>query len=80
MDLPPPTRLPLTGIFQIDATCIDCNLCHDLAPENFECDVDNDVHFVCKQPETDDELETVLDALESCPTESIHYLAASTEE
>ncbi|QDQ15150.1 ferredoxin [Streptomyces spectabilis] len=79
-ELPLPTRLPLAGRFAIDQTCIDCRLCQDLAPENFECDVDNDVHYVCKQPETMDELECVIDALESCPTESIRYLAASTEE
>ena len=79
VELPLPTRLPLTGRFEIDASCIDCHLCADLAPENFEGDLDNDVHHVCKQPETLDELEVVIDALESCPTESILYRVAPTE-
>jgi ferredoxin len=79
-ELPLPTRLPLEGCFEIDDTCIDCRLCNDLAPDNFAADLDNDVHYVCKQPESPNELERVLDAFESCPTESIRYLAARTEE
>lgn len=78
--LPLPGRLPLEGHFEIDDTCIDCKLCNDLAPENFDADLDNDVHYVCKQPETPDELERVLDAFESCPTESIWYAAGPSEE
>lgn len=80
IELPLPTRLPLEGRFWIDDTCIDCKLCNDLAPDNFDADLDNDVHYVCKQPGNADELERVLDAFESCPTESIRYLAAASEE
>jgi ferredoxin len=78
VDLPIPTRLPLDGRFQIDDSCIDCHLCQDLAPENFECDLDRDVHYVYRQPETSDELESVVDAMESCPTESIRYCDTPT--
>jgi ferredoxin len=80
IELPLPTRLPLDGRFVIDETCIDCRLCQDLAPENFDNDFDNDVHFVSAQPETDGELECVLDALDSCPTESIRYVATTPGE
>ncbi|MFD7449600.1 ferredoxin [Kitasatospora sp. NPDC059827] len=77
-ELPLPTGLPLDGRFTIDETCIDCRLCQDLAPENFEGDLDNDVHYVSKQPETDRELDCVLDAVDSCPTDSIRYVATTT--
>ncbi|NEE07386.1 ferredoxin [Streptomyces sp. SID7499] len=80
VELPLPTRIPFDGRFEIDDTCIDCKLCNDLAPDNFDADLDNDVHYVCKQPETSDELERVLDAFESCPTESIRYSAAPSGE
>jgi ferredoxin len=70
----------LDGRFAIDETCIDCRLCQDLAPENFDNDFDNDVHYVCKQPETNDELECALDAAGSCPTGSIRYVALTPGE
>lgn len=79
-DVPPPSRLPLNGQFTIDDTCIDCFLCQDLAPENFERNDEDEVHFVAEQPATDDELEAVVDALESCPTGSIRFMAAPSEE
>ncbi|MEJ8637044.1 ferredoxin [Streptomyces sp. MS2.AVA.5] len=79
-DAAPPGRLPLDGRFHIDDTCIDCHLCRDLAPDNFESDDENEIHYVCKQPEDESELEGVLDAYESCPSNSIRYLRISTEE
>ena len=79
-DLPLPNDLPLEGAFWVDgATCIDCFLCHDLTPKNFARDKENEVHFVCKQPETADEFDAVVDALESCPTKSIRYSSISVD-
>ncbi len=76
-DHPIPDDLPLDGAFGIEgSTCIDCFLCHDLTPRNFARDKENEVHYVCKQPETLDELDAVIDALESCPTDSIHFSAS----
>mgnify|MGYP000980423727 CR=1 FL=1 len=79
VDLPLPSAMPLAGVFVVDDTCIDCRLCNDLAPDHFDQDVDNDVHFVCRQPETNDELDAVLDAHSSCPSESIRYVKAAEE-
>lgn len=80
-DLPLPEDLPLDGAFSIEGTtCIDCFLCHDLTPKNFARDKENEVHYVCKQPENLDELDAVVDALESCPTDSIRYLAVSADQ
>jgi ferredoxin len=79
-DLALPSRLPLDGMFIINDTCIDCYLCRDLAPDNFDRDEDADMHYVYKQPETDYELEAVVDALDSCPSASIRYVAVPSEE
>ncbi|MEN8655032.1 ferredoxin [Streptomyces sp. 21So2-11] len=79
-EAPLPGRLPLEGRFHIDDTCIDCQLCRDLAPDNFESDPDNETHYVHKQPEDEGELDCVLDAYESCPSNSIRFLHISTEE
>ncbi len=76
-----PDDLPLKGGFAIAReTCIDCFLCQDLTPSNFARDKENGVHYVCKQPENAKELHQVVDALESCPTNSIHHLPILTEE
>jgi ferredoxin len=79
-DAPLPTGLPLGGRFHIDDTCIDCQLCRDLAPDNFASHPDDDIHYVYKQPEDDDELECVIDAYESCPSNSIRFLRVPTQE
>lgn len=67
------TRRPdnAPGKFYVDATCIDCQLCQDLAPNNFSCNEELDYHYVSRQPRNDDELEQVLDAIESCPSQCI---------
>jgi ferredoxin len=79
-DLPLPEDLPLDGAFSVDGTsCIDCFLCRDLAPKNFARDKENEVHHVCKQPETIGELDAVVDALESCPTKAIRYQSVPVE-
>ena len=79
-ELPIPTRLPLEGEFHIDDTCIDCHLCRDLAPENFDSDDELEIHVVYKQPEDEDELVAVLDAFGECPSDSIRYRRVPTEE
>ena len=59
------------GKFYVDASCIDCDVCRTTAPENFEANEDEGFSYVCKQPENDDELAQVEEAMESCPVEAI---------
>ncbi len=59
------------GQFYVDSNCIDCDLCRQTAPENFERNEDEGFTFVNKQPENDDEEQACRDALEECPTEAI---------
>ena len=67
------SRLPdnTPGKFYVDANCIDCQLCQDLAPKNFTCNVEKEHHIVSRQPENAQELEAVLDAMECCPVRAI---------
>ncbi|MCP3098101.1 ferredoxin [Myxococcus sp. K15C18031901] len=67
------TRRPdnAPGKFYVDSTCIDCQLCQDLAPNNFACNEEEEYHYVSRQPRTADELAQVVDALESCPSRCI---------
>ncbi len=59
------------GKFFVDSNCIDCDLCRQTAPENFERNEDEGFTFVNKQPENDEEEQACVDAMEECPTEAI---------
>ena len=60
-----------TGSYYVDRECIDCDLCREVAPENFERNEDEGYSFVYKQPASDDEREQCEEARESCPVEAI---------
>ncbi|PCI25305.1 MAG: ferredoxin [SAR324 cluster bacterium] len=64
-----PENIP--GQFYVDEECIDCNLCEEIAPNNFLGNPEEGYHYVIKQPSTKEEEELVRDALDSCPTEAI---------
>ena len=57
------------GDFFVDSTCIDCDLCRQIAPETFK-DI-GDQSAVHHQPETPAEEFAALKALVTCPTASI---------
>jgi len=59
------------GKFFVDSNCIDCDLCRQTAPENFERNEDEGFSYVKKQPESEEEEQACLDAMEECPTEAI---------
>ncbi len=61
----------VTGSFYVDSQCIDCDLCRDTAPDNFTREEDEGYSYVYKQPETDDEREQCIEAMEGCPVEAI---------
>ena len=58
------------GKYYNDLTCIDCDLCRNMAPNVFARD-DEGFTFVWQQPESDDEIQLAEEALTSCPTETI---------
>lgn len=59
------------GAFYVDETCIDCDLCRENAPEFFARDEDAGASYVSTQPQSDEDIEKALEALDGCPTESI---------
>lgn len=64
-------RLPenVAGDFFVDSSCIDCDLCRQIAPHAFSRAGEQSVVF--HQPETADEQMDTLKALITCPTASI---------
>lgn len=57
------------GDFFVDRTCIDCDLCRQIAPATFR--ETSDHSFVWRQPETSEDRMRSLMALVACPTGSI---------
>ena len=59
------------GQFYVDSNCIDCDLCRQTAPDNFERNEDEGYSYVHKQPESEEEIELCQESLEECPVEAI---------
>lgn len=59
------------GKYYVDSSCIDCDVCRTTAPNNFEANEDEGFSYVNKQPNNDEEVEQVEEAVESCPVEAI---------
>src|ERR1051325_7140261 len=57
------------GEFYVDNTCIDCDLCRQIAPHTFK-DV-GDQSIVYSQPQDSEQEFQALKALVTCPTASI---------
>ena len=63
--------LNVTGKFYNDLSCIDCDLCREIAPNIFTRDDDEAASYVYSQPQNQQDLELALEAMEGCPTETI---------
>lgn len=63
----------VAGDFFVDATCIDCDACRQIAPSVFA--EDGDASIVFHQPADETETRRALMALVACPTGSIGTLA-----
>ena len=59
------------GVFYVDSSCIDCDMCRETAPASFKRDDEIGLSFVYRQPTTDAELTQAREAMTGCPTESI---------
>ena len=59
------------GKFYVDTTCIDCDLCREIAPTIFSRNAEVGLSFVFRQPETAEELQQTEEAMSGCPCECI---------
>jgi ferredoxin len=76
LHLPMPTltdrlNYNVAGRFYVDSSCIDCDQCRTIAPDNFARNEETGTSYVTKQPVTDEEMEKCREAVESCATASI---------
>src|SRR5271166_5710697 len=66
-------KLPenVVGQFYVDATCIDCDLCRETAPQNFRRNAAEGHSYVHHQPRDAAQQAACLAAMEECPVEAI---------
>ncbi|MBI4358560.1 MAG: ferredoxin [Candidatus Omnitrophica bacterium] len=60
-----------SGRYYVDRTCIDCDLCRQTAPANFNRNADKGYSYVSKQPTTHVEEKLCMQAKAECPVDSI---------
>lgn len=67
-------RMPenVRGGFYVGNQCLDCDLCRDVAPQNFARNDAGGYAYVKKQPESPEEEARCREALEGCCTGTIH--------
>jgi ferredoxin len=63
--------LNVDGVFYVDSQCIDCDLCRQTAPDNFDRSEANGYSYVSQQPTSPEEKALCLEALDECPVEAI---------
>jgi len=61
----------VSGVFYVDETCIDCEVCREIAPANFTRDNATRKSYVFAQPKNPADEAACLAALEECPVEAI---------
>jgi len=66
-------RVPenVLGRFYVDETCIDCDLCREMAPRCFRRNDEERRSYVAQQPSGPEDEAACLAALEECPVEAI---------
>jgi len=61
----------VAGKYYVDSQCIDCDLCRETAPANFQRSDEEGYSYVYKQPENEEEVALCVEAMEGCPVEAI---------
>ena len=64
-----PENVP--GLYYVDNTCIDCDMCRSTAPQVFARHDEGGYSYVHRQPVTPEELAEAELARQECPTETI---------
>ncbi len=72
-----PENVP--GRYYVDNTCIDCDMCREIAPQIFKRHDDGAYSYVYRQPVTNEEIALAEEALAHCPTETIGNDGVSLE-
>jgi ferredoxin len=64
-------RANIAGRYQVDARCIGCAVCAEIAPRIFRFDHEQGCAYVFRQPDGDAEDGLCTEAVEICPVDAI---------
>ncbi len=64
-----PENVP--GPFFVDSTCIDCDMCREIAPQFFRRSDESAMSYVYRQPVSEEDIKLAESAMTQCPTETI---------
>ena len=59
------------GAYYVDHSCIDCDFCRFVAPDNFRLSSIDRYSYVYKQPRTAQERDECEEARDGCPVDAI---------
>lgn len=59
------------GKYYNDLSCIDCDLCREIAPQIFVRDDEEGYSYALRQPANEEEIALAEEAMKCCPTETI---------
>ena len=61
------------GRYYVDNSCIDCDLCREVAPDFFSKNEDGGYSYVFRQPTNEEEEAHCIAAMEGCPVDAVGY-------
>jgi ferredoxin len=66
-------KIPLNAIgkYYVDQGCICCGICTTFAASVFIINLDEEFGYVGKQPQTEEEVKAVIEAMNNCPVDAI---------
>ena len=64
-------RANIAGRYQVDARCIGCAVCSEIAPRTFRFDHEQGYAYVFRQPDGLREVRLCAEAVEICPVDAI---------
>ncbi len=59
------------GRYYVDNSCIDCDLCREVASDFFRRNEDGCYSYVCRQPSDEEEEALCIAAMEGCPVDAV---------
>ena len=66
------TKKNVPGPYYVDQECIACDAGVLVAENHFKIDEEENLAYVCRQPQTPGEKALCQEAIEACPVEAIH--------
>jgi len=63
----------IPGKYHVNARCIGCTICSEIAPHNFRSDHEQGYDYVYKQPDNEIEESLCAEAMDICPVNAIGH-------